>query len=120
MVRPSLHHELARPYRLLISTIQPQHNLSRHNRRVITAQRPMHRGFATGRDVGGAEQDAGGWTAREGVGEVGGPGGVGNGDGETGMEAREGTALGAEGLEGEDLGVGVEDGSAVRGVAGYD
>ena len=69
----------------------------------------MHRGSTAGWDISGAEQDAGGRTAREGVGEVGGHGGVGDGDGEAGVEAREGTAVGTEGLEGGDLGVGMEN-----------
>ncbi len=80
----------------------------------------MHRGSAAGRNVGGAEHDAGGRTAREGVREVGRHGVVGDGDGEAGVEAREGTAVGTEGLKGGYLGVGVEDGGAVCGVAGHD
>ena len=36
------------------------------------------------------------------------------------MEAREGTAVRTEGLEGGNLGVGVEDGGAVCGVASHD
>ncbi len=120
MVRPPLHHKLPRPHSLLLPTIQPQHNFSRHNRSIITAQGPVHRGSAAGRNVGGAKHDAGGRTAREGVGEVGGHVLVRDGDGEAGVEAREGTAVGTEGLEGGYLGVGVEDGGAVCGVAGHD
>lgn len=120
MIRPPLHHKFPRPHSLLLPPIQPQHYLSHHNRRIITAQSPMHRRSATRRNIGGAEQDAGRRTAREGVGEVGGHGFVGDGDGEAGVEAREGTAVGAEGLEGGNLGVGVEDGGAVCGVAGHD
>ena len=120
MVRPPLHRKLPRPHSLLLPTIQPQHNFSRHNRRVITAQRPMHRGPAARGNVSGAEQDARGRTAREGVGEIRGHVLVGDRDGEAGVEAREGTAVGTEGLEGGYLRVGVENGSAVCGVACHD
>ena len=120
VVRSPLHHKLPRPHSLLLPTIQPQHNFSRHNRRVITAQSPMHRSSTTRRNIGGAKQYARGWTAREGVGEVRGHIFVGDRDGEAGMEAREGTAVGTEGLEGGYLRVGVEDGGAVCVVAGHD
>ena len=80
----------------------------------------MHRGSAAGGNIGSAENDARGRTAREGVGEVWGHVLVGDGDGEAGVEAREGTAMGTEGLEGSYLGVGVEDGGAVCGMAGHD
>lgn len=80
----------------------------------------MHRGSTPGWDVCGAEHDAGGRAAREGVGQIGGHGGVGDGDGEAGVEAREGTAVRTKGLEGGYLCVGVEDGGAVCGVAGHD
>ena len=120
MVRTPLHHKLPRSYSLLLPTIQPQHNFSRHNCRVITAQGPVHRGSATRRNVCGAEQDARGRTARKGVGQIRGHVLVRDGDGEAGVEAREGTAMGTERLKGFYLRVGVEDGGAVCGVAGHD
>ena len=120
MVRPPLYHKFPRSHSLLLPTVQPQHNFSRHNRRVITAQGPVHRGSATRRNVRGTEQDARGRTARKGVGQIRGHVLVRDRDGEAGVEAREGTAMGTEGLEGGYLGVGVEDGGAVCGVAGHD
>ena len=87
MVCPPLHHKLSRPHSLLFATIQSQNNLPGHNGRVIAAQGPMHRRSTTRWDVGGAEHDAGGWAAREGLGEVGGHAGIGDGDGEAGVEA---------------------------------
>lgn len=80
----------------------------------------MDRRLGAGFEVRGAEHYPVRRVSRDPVGKEGGQVLVGDGDGEAGVEAREGAGLRAEGGELVDLLVGYEDGGAVACVAGDD